>query len=932
MKKLSVIISLFILISYPFSVQAQTIKIDAAVEPQQPQTGHLKMGNPGSKGKELQVNSKYLTMGGEPIIPVMGEVHYTRIKRENWEDVILKMKANGINIIAYYIFWINHEEIEGQFEWKGNNDVRAFTELIQKHGLYAYPRLGPWNHGEVRNGGLPDWLMQKEGIKLRSNDTAYQTYAENFYKEISEQLKGLYYKDGGPIIGVQLENEYWRGKGGEEHILWLKQIALKYGLDVPMYTITGWRNTSLPPYEVIPLWGGYPSAPWNTDLNKIETNESYIFQMPLNDQSIGNRDEQQHYQPDYTPYPYLTCELGIGNQLSEHRRPTINPMDGMAIAISNLASGSNLPGYYVFAGGLNPVGKRTTLEENKLETGEWNEYPDISYDFQAAISEAGEIKPAYHKVKTLHYFLNEYGNLLAPMQPVTPKENTNWDDLQYSFRTDGKSGFLFISNYYRGHAKSTKKKVQFDIKLKSGEKLSLPSKPMDILDSTVCIWPVNFQLGDIQLKYATAQPICDIAHGDTTDFYFKKTRDIVPEFLFDKEEVTSVFCQHMENTDLKNSILIKAETLGVTNPIVLITKENKVCRIFTLSESQSDKFWYFKVDNTEYAFLSGSNLTVDEKGQLNGCSIHSRDTLVVLAGDIALKNSITETGNINDFKIAIVRYPGNNLSVEMQPSDIINDAIWLSLKGNRDNSLYNKQFYKSFKLENTAEIRKATLYIFSGVEGKIRVNSHWVNQDIPDHLNAKLDLTGYLKIGTNSMFLNFPSVNSDEAFIAVLEVEYYNSDKEYITTNNSWLTAEQYKIPAPWESMDNFRTVVRIEKPATYPRVKFAPYRYAFYYNPRDLADNQNAYLRLKYNGNKAQCRLGKNLVADNFNRGTVWTINLSNIDNPDNLPIYINLEPWQGSEKVYIENKIDFTPEKTGIRKIMSEVENKSVLGELKK
>lgn len=188
-------------------------------------------------------------------------------------------------------------------------------------------------------------------MKARSNHPEYQRYADRLYKGIGQQLRGLYYKDGGSVIGIQIENEYWRGKRGEEHILWLKQTAIMHGMDVPLYTVTGWKNASAPQDEVIPLWGGYPAAPWTTNLKKIETNENYTFQAPINDETIGHKETTNRYSPDYTRYPYFTCELGIGNQISEHRRPILSPIDGLAIATAKTGSGSNLPGYYVFAGG-----------------------------------------------------------------------------------------------------------------------------------------------------------------------------------------------------------------------------------------------------------------------------------------------------------------------------------------------------------------------------------------------------------------------------------------------------------------------------------------------------------------------------------------------------------------------------------------------------
>jgi hypothetical protein len=102
--------------------------------------------------------------------------------------------------------------------------------------------------------GTPDWILQKKYLKDRSNDVVYQNYVKRYFAQIANQLKGLYYKDGGNIIGIQLENEYWYGKEGEPHIQWLKDTALENGIDVPMYTVTGWGDGSVPPFEVIPLW------------------------------------------------------------------------------------------------------------------------------------------------------------------------------------------------------------------------------------------------------------------------------------------------------------------------------------------------------------------------------------------------------------------------------------------------------------------------------------------------------------------------------------------------------------------------------------------------------------------------------------------------------------------------------------------------------
>lgn len=122
--------------------------------------GHLKMGGKNSI-EDIRINNKYIVKNGEPWIPVMGEMQFSRMDRACWEEEILKAKAFGLNIISTYVFWIHHEEIEGKMDFSGNRNLREFIWLCKKHGMYAFLRLGPWVHGEARNGGFPDWLLEK---------------------------------------------------------------------------------------------------------------------------------------------------------------------------------------------------------------------------------------------------------------------------------------------------------------------------------------------------------------------------------------------------------------------------------------------------------------------------------------------------------------------------------------------------------------------------------------------------------------------------------------------------------------------------------------------------------------------------------------------------------------------------------------------------
>lgn len=169
-------------------------------------TDHLKMGGKNPEGEQIDVTSLYLTRDGKPWIGVMGEYHFMRDSCSSWYRELCKMKAGGITIVATYLFWIYHEETEGEFDFSGDRDIRQFILAAQRAGLDVVIRIGPWAHGECRNGGFPDWLLQKP-YKLRDNNSTYLEKVRIWYEQIYRQVKGLFYVDGGNIIGIQFENE-----------------------------------------------------------------------------------------------------------------------------------------------------------------------------------------------------------------------------------------------------------------------------------------------------------------------------------------------------------------------------------------------------------------------------------------------------------------------------------------------------------------------------------------------------------------------------------------------------------------------------------------------------------------------------------------------------------------------------------------------------
>ena len=165
------------------------------------------------KAGHFTVGDKSFLLNGEPFVVKAAEIHYPRIPQPYWEHRIKMCKALGMNTVCIYVFWNIHEQREGQFDFTGNNDVAAFCRLAQKNGMYVIVRPGPYVCAEWEMGGLPWWLLKKKDICLREQDPYFMERVKIFEQKVGEQLAPLTIQNGGPIIMVQVENEY--GSYGE---------------------------------------------------------------------------------------------------------------------------------------------------------------------------------------------------------------------------------------------------------------------------------------------------------------------------------------------------------------------------------------------------------------------------------------------------------------------------------------------------------------------------------------------------------------------------------------------------------------------------------------------------------------------------------------------------------------------------------------------
>ncbi|TDB76931.1 galactose-1-phosphate uridylyltransferase [Micromonospora sp. KC723] len=461
----------------------------------------------------VSLTNRYLTRDGAPVIPVSGELHYSRVPRDRWAERLRQMRAGGITVVATYVIWIHHVEQRGAPRFDGNLDVATFVDLCAEAGLDVVLRIGPWCHGEVRNGGFPDWV-QRAPVRHRTDDPDYLELVREWWGQLAAALAGRC-SPAGTVLGIQLENELY---DQPEHLVTLKRLAREAGLSAPLWTATAWGGADLPEGEVLPLYGGYgdgfwvdADAPWDPTFR-----DHYFFSHVWDDPGIGADVRRgQETGPAHTPqrqpsplFPAATCELGGGMATAYHRRPRPTARDIAAIAHCKIGNGSAWQGYYMYAGGTNPSGDGGTQESH--ETGYPNDMPRLGYDFHAPIGEAGTLAPSHAELRRQHAFLAAFGPRLAEMPSslpqVRPSGVTDDRTLRWALRSDGRTGFLFVSWHQPHCPLPAYQGARFRIALDDAE-LVLPSRPVDIPVGTLARWPLNLTAGGVRVAWATASAL-----------------------------------------------------------------------------------------------------------------------------------------------------------------------------------------------------------------------------------------------------------------------------------------------------------------------------------------------------------------------------------------------------------------------------------------
>jgi len=194
---------------------------------------------PAAKPPGFRFEGGAFVLNGKPFRIMAGEVHFQRVPREYWADRLVKVRAAGLNTVCTYVFWNALEPEPGQWDFSGMNDLAAFLRTAQRAGLWVVLRPGPYACAEWDFGGLPAWLLRTPDIKVRCSDPRYLEACERYVRRLADEVRGLMCARGGPVLMVQLENEYGSFGNDRAYTAALKKMWEEADVAGPFYTADG---------------------------------------------------------------------------------------------------------------------------------------------------------------------------------------------------------------------------------------------------------------------------------------------------------------------------------------------------------------------------------------------------------------------------------------------------------------------------------------------------------------------------------------------------------------------------------------------------------------------------------------------------------------------------------------------------------------------
>lgn len=341
--------------------------------------------------KTFSVGKGTFLLDGKPFVIKAAELHYPRIPRPYWEQRIKMCKALGMNTICMYVFWNIHEQRQDHFDFTGQNDIAAFVRLCQKNGMYVIVRPGPYVCAEWEMGGLPWWLLKKKDIRLRERDPFFMERVKVFEKQVAGQLASLSNANGGPIIMVQVENEYGSYGVDKQYVGEIRDVLKQ-----------DWQNKE----------GRYPvlfQCDWSSNFEKNGLDD---LVWTMNFGTGANIDNQFRRLGELRPdAPKMCSEFWSGWFDKWGARHETRPAKEMVANIDEMLSRGISFSLYMTHGGTS--------------FGHWaganspGFAPDVtSYDYDAPINEYGQATPKYWELRKMMEKYNDGKKLPAVPKPA----------------------------------------------------------------------------------------------------------------------------------------------------------------------------------------------------------------------------------------------------------------------------------------------------------------------------------------------------------------------------------------------------------------------------------------------------------------------------------------------------------------------------------
>ncbi len=313
----------------------------------------------------FEISNNGFLYNGKPTQLISGAMHYFRIHPDSWEDRMVKMKGMGLNTLETYVPWNLHEPRSGEFDFSGFLDVEKYIRIAQKHDLMVIFRPGPYICSEWDFGGLPAWLLKDPAMKVRCFYEPYIEALDRFFDELIGRIKPLQITHGGPVIMVQIENEYGSYGNDKKYLRHIEKGLIKRGIDVPLFTSDGYGETML-------IFGTLP----------------HVFKTV----NFGSRpaDAFAQLRKHQSDKPMMCMEFWNGwfdHWGGEHH--VRSAADAANVLDEMLAAGASV-NFYMFHGGTN-----FGFMSGANMTNDGYSPTITSYDFDAPLNEAGDITPKY---------------------------------------------------------------------------------------------------------------------------------------------------------------------------------------------------------------------------------------------------------------------------------------------------------------------------------------------------------------------------------------------------------------------------------------------------------------------------------------------------------------------------------------------------------